>query len=428
MTLLMLQCSLCDAPMMNLANPCRISILLVLVLCSGCIRGLFPLGEPGVAAPPPTRAVQAAPAPAVSPTPAVVQSVAANPERKKKDFVADTGADFTYHNATLTEDVAWSGKVSVRGVLTIAPQATLTVGPGTVVTFRPDDQGTVDGALLVRGRLCVRGTAGQPVLFMPGTRTIAPGDWQGILLLGSEKKNLLEHCRIEGAVTGLEAIFSTVSLKGADIAACRAGVRAKGSLFTSSGGGASGCELGYALLDSESDIRDAVFAGNGTGLLLSGGALRLTLSRFSSNAARALEAKGARLSVLSGSFTGNGSGLVLHSSEGEVTASTVADNLEFGVRLTRSRMRLSGNVISRNTGAGLIADDGDASVWGNTISSNGTYDLYYAGSEDLRVPGNWWGTSSPLKAKKRIYDQEADPQRGRVLMEPWLAEAPGKLP
>jgi len=338
--------------------------------------------------------------------------------------VADAVSDFTYHNTTLTRDVTWNGTVSVRGVLTVAPQATLNIGPGTVVTFRPDDTGAVDGALLVQGRLCARGTAEQPVLFRPGTRTVEPGDWQGILLLGSKKKNLLEQCRIEGAVTGLEAIYSTVSLKSSHVAACRTGLRLKGSLLIASGGGASGCELGYALVDSESDIREAAFTGNTMGLSLSGGALQLVFSGFSSNTVRALEAKGARLSVLRSTFTGNGSGLALDSSEGGITESTVSANQELGVRLTRSRMRLSGNVISRNTGVGILVDDGEAAIWGNSISSNGRYDLYNAGREELRAPGNWWGTPSPPAARKRIYDREQDPLRGAVLIEPCLVTAP----
>lgn len=348
-----------------------------------------------------------------------------SPVKKPRVFEPDGIADYTYHNATLTEDVAWSGKVSVRGVLTIAPQATLTIGPGTVVTFRPDDSGAVDGALLVRGRLNAKGSGAQPVIFRAATRTAEPGDWRGILLLGSEKKNLLEQCRIEGAATGLDAVFSTVSLKDSQISACGTGLRLRDSLLVANGGGVSGCGLGYALINSESDVRGGAFTGNARGLLLSGGSLRLAGSGFSANSQAAVESREARISVAGSSFTGNGSGLVLRSSEGDITASKVSSNREFGLRLTRARMRLSGNVISGNTGVGIMADDGDASAWGNDISSNGKYDLYNGGTEEFMAPGNWWGSPLPSVARKRIFDREDDPRSGAVLIEPCLTAAPG---
>lgn len=417
----MLQCSLCDAPMMNLANPCSICFFLILALCSGCVRGLFPLGGTGAEAQPPAPVSQTVQALS---TPQVTSPVAANPERKRKVYEPDAGSDFAYQNAALTEDVTWSGKVSVRGVLTIAPQTTLAISPGTVVTFQPDDAGSTDGALLVLGRLCAKGTSERPVLFRPGTRTAEPGDWQGILLLGSEKKNLLEQCRVEGAATGLEALFSTITLKDAQFLACETGVRLKGALLAAAGGGASNCGLGYALVESESDIRDAVFSGNTRGLFLSGGALRLASTNFAANAEAALEAKGARLSVLRSAFAGNGSGLVLTSTEGEITSSKLVANRGVGVRLTGSRMRLSGNVISRNTDVGIMADDAEAAAWGNDISSNGRYDLYNAGREDFMAPGNWWGTPSLPEARIRIYDREDDPRNGSVRIEPRLAASP----
>lgn len=437
-SLLTLQCSLCGASMTNLANPGRIGILLILVLCCGCVRGMFlPVGQ-AAATPAHAPVAQAASASSVPAPVAQAQPVAPimpplsdppteawNPVKKPRVFEPDGIADYTYHNATVTEDVAWSGKVSVRGVLTIAPQATLTIGPGTIVTFRPDDSGTVDGALLVQGRLNARGSASQPVLFRPATRTAGPGDWQGILLLGSEKKNLLEQCRIEGAATGLDAVFSSVSLNDSQISASGTGVRLRDSLLVANGGGTSGCGLGYALVNSEADVRNAKFTGNARGLLLSGGSLLLAGSRFSANSEVGVEAEDARLSVARSSFTGNGSGLVLKSTEGDITASNLSSNREFGVKLTRARMRLSGNVISNNTGVGVLAEDGYASAWGNDISSNGKYDLYNGGREEFLAPGNWWGSPLPSVARKRIFDREDDPRSGAVLIEPCLAAAPG---
>jgi len=104
------------------------------------------------------------------------------------------------------------------------------------------------------------------------------------------------------------------------------------------------------------------------------------------------------------------------------------DNLEYGVRLTKSRMRLSGNLIYRNKGVGIMADDGDSAAWGNNISSNGLYDFYNSGREDFRAAGNWWGTSSYAVVKKRIFDKDDEPQRGLVLYSPLLTALPQMSP
>ncbi len=42
-------------------------------------------------------------------------------------------ADLIYKNGIITEDVTWNGNVLVEGGLILAPQATLTMEPGTTV-------------------------------------------------------------------------------------------------------------------------------------------------------------------------------------------------------------------------------------------------------------------------------------------------------
>src|SRR5665647_1626261 len=41
-----------------------------------------------------------------------------------------------YGNRLLSEDTVWRGEVLVEGVVAVAPQATLSIEPGTVVRFR----------------------------------------------------------------------------------------------------------------------------------------------------------------------------------------------------------------------------------------------------------------------------------------------------
>jgi hypothetical protein len=108
--------------------------------------------------------------------------------------------DYAYENATITEDVRWHGVVVVKGALVVAPQATLRIEPGTVVRFMASRGSRQLPRLVVMGRIEGIGTLDHPILF--ASRAAAPvnrGDWGGIVLLSSEKRNLLEQCRIEGA-------------------------------------------------------------------------------------------------------------------------------------------------------------------------------------------------------------------------------------
>ena len=120
---------------------------------------------------------------------------------------AFTKSDISYENITLSEDVTWRGTVLIRGYLVIAPQATLRIEPGTVVRFMKSAITRQLPRLVIMGRIQCNGTAEKPVLFAPNFTDAAKGDWNGILLLASEKRNLFEHCRIEGSEIGLEALF-----------------------------------------------------------------------------------------------------------------------------------------------------------------------------------------------------------------------------
>jgi hypothetical protein len=130
----------------------------------------------------------------------------------------------------------------------------------------------------------------------------------------------------------------------------------------------------------------------------------------------ALSGDGCRMKIQGATVSGNRSGLTLSGCEGAVTGSMLAGNREYGVALTASRLRLRANQISGNGGDGLIVYDGAALAWGNTIFDNAGYDLYNAGNEAFRAPGNWWGLTAP-----RIFDSGG---RGQVLVAPLLANRP----
>jgi len=331
--------------------------------------------------------------------------------------------DFSYRDGILTEDTTWYGDVLIEGGLTIAPQTTLTVKNGTVVRFRESRRSTAHGVLMVQGRIVVNGTANKPAIFSAFDENGAAAGWQGIVLMGSGKKNLIEHCRVEGAETGLDASFSNVTLKNAFFGRCRTGVRMQDSLAVMSGSAFGECGSGLVLYDCEADIRSADFYGNRLGIFAARSSLALSDSRLSGNNLLALKADSCRLGISGNGFIANGSGLCLVASEGAVTANRIAQSAAYGLILTQSRVKVSANDIERNSRVGLLVEDGKGVAWGNLLFANGGYDLYNGGTEDFRAIGNWWGGAVADPAG-RIYDRNLDDRRGRVLYLPILQTRP----
>lgn len=327
-----------------------------------------------------------------------------------------TEAQFTpslrYGDRVLTEDAVWKGVVLVEGAVTLAPQATLTIEPGTVVRFRgKDPSGAV---LVVQGRLVAEGTKESPIVFTSSFAVPAAGDWQGVMLLGSEKRNVLENCRIDGAQTGLEAIFSKLTLKNVRAERNKTGMRFQDALVVMEGGGSSDCDTGLSFSESESTLRDLRVIGNRKGIDAQRSSVYLQDGSLSMNGS-AFSCDDCRVRVQGGAVSDNGRGITLYESEGAVTGVQVSRNSDYGISLTSSRIRVTANQVTGNGNSGLLVFDGSSVAWDNAIYDNG-YDLYNAGKEEFRAPGNWWGAAGP-----KIYDNGG---AGKVLFVPPLAAPP----
>lgn len=410
-----LQPSECDTPMVPCGRFIRFFPLFAVIFSVGC--GLFSSGVGTAADVSSSVPVPAAPAVApVQPSP---------PPKQPVRYETGSDHDRYYQHDTLTEDVVWSGKILVRGGLTVASQATLSIRPGTVVYFVPDQDGALAGSLLVQGRISAVGSVDLPIVFKAATSEVVPASWRGIIVLGSDKRNVFEHCRIEGASVGLDAVYSTVSLVDTSFVSCDTGARLQNSLFQARHGKVSGCAVGYSLIDSESDVRDIAGTGNSVAMSLVRGSLSLKGSSFTANTGSALESHDARVMISGTTFANNSVGLVLADSEGSIEASGIIENREYGLQLLRSRMKIQGNRIYMNTGVGIMTDTGGSVAWGNTIALNGLHDIYNAGTEEFRAIGNWWGSAASGR-KKRIHDRAVDPSRGPVLVEPELSAPPAQ--
>jgi hypothetical protein len=345
----------------------------------------------------------------VAPIPAPIPA----PEPPRRAEAAFKPA-LVYGDRVLSADTVWRGEVLVEGVLVIAPQATLSVEPGTVVRFRR--KGAQAPLLMVQGRIVAVGTKDTPVLFGSTLVPAAAGDWQGILLLGSEKKNQLENCRIEGAETGVDAIFSSVTLKGVRVDHAGTGMRFQDTQVTMEGGGVSESDTALNFTESEATLRNLSLTGNRRGLTALRSSIYLLDGNLSGNQASAFFGDSCRVKVQGGTLLGNGSGITLLGCEGSVTGVKLVMSRTFGLSLAASRVKVSGNVISGNGNNGIIVADGAAVAWDNAIFENAGYDLYHAGVEEFRAPANWWGGVTP-----KIFDNGG---RGRVLYAPVLGSRP----
>ena len=112
-------------------------------------------------------------------------------------------------NHVIDGDVAWSGEVRIRGVVTVKKEGRLTILPGTRVLFEPvdrDGDGIGDGELRVEGGLTARGTDREPILFTSAATEPQTADWKYIYL-DFAREARLAHVISEYAYSGVQVHF-----------------------------------------------------------------------------------------------------------------------------------------------------------------------------------------------------------------------------
>jgi len=95
--------------------------------------------------------------------------------------IVDLPASIT-ENRTLTSDNAYS----IRGIVTVRNNATLTVAPGTVIIGQPGSQPPSVLLVATNGKLVAEGTRSRPIL-MTSSQPVGRrqrGDWGGLIMLG----------------------------------------------------------------------------------------------------------------------------------------------------------------------------------------------------------------------------------------------------
>jgi len=345
------------------------------------------------------------------PVPSGVKAVA--PPGQETDRTAPFPDALHIRGTVYREDVRWQDKVQLDGWVTVAPQATLTITPGTTVRMSPGC------GIHILGRIAVNGSAENPVLITPLSREPSRGEWRGIVLSGSEKKNILQHLRIEGAETALLARFSSFSARDVTISSTVTALQLQESVATLKDARITRNGSGIVAANSELTLDTVRLESNRNGIALRASSLMASDVTLTDNGQNGLTAEDAQVRLERFVVRGSETGARITRGEGTITQSTFRDNVETGCVLSASRIKLNGNRFSGNR-IGLQTGDHLPVLWDNAFVDNTSYNLLYLGEETFYAGGNWFGSASREQSEKTVFSKHA----GAVQTDPLLAADP----
>lgn len=114
--------------------------------------------------------------------------------------------DLVVCGGSITRNTTWQGDIFVTGAVTVEPDVTLTILPGTRVKFqhyrgyREPERRLVMG---VEGSIVAIGTAAQPIYFTSDAADPQNGDWSMLRLISPTGPAQFHYCVFEFAQQGL---------------------------------------------------------------------------------------------------------------------------------------------------------------------------------------------------------------------------------
>ncbi len=321
--------------------------------------------------------------------------------------------DFTYQTYLVNEDSHWKGQVLLDGWVTVAPHATLFIHPGTLIR-------AADGSgLLVQGRLVMKGEADRQIVISSLFSESRSSDWRGIFFIGTDKNNIFEHVRLEGAETAINARFSSFSARQVAISNSLIGVHLQGGTGFLSAASFTSTETGIVVTNSELTLDKVSFERSGRGIVASSSELLAADLLIARSSFTGLSAEQTQLKIERLSAVGNETGARLEKCEGSIIDSTFRDNRESGAVLIASGIKMTGNLFTGNK-TGLQLDDNLPAVWGSAFYSNRSYNFLYLGEEKLYFGGNWFGGAEKGELERTFFSKRP----GAVRLDPVLAANP----
>lgn len=324
-----------------------------------------------------------------------------------------SASGLSYDTTVISEDVTWRGTIRISGSLTIAPQATVRVDPGTRVLFSSPTQKNL-ARLVVMGRIQATGSSDSPVVFAADN-----GKWGGILLLSSMKKNQFENCRIESAEIGIEARFSSLSTIKIHIINSNTAMLLFDSVASSSSDSISQCITAYTSSGSDLELRNSKITNNQQGMQFYNSSVVINNVLVKDNKNCGVLVSNSRLNMTNSIVSENAVGMEVRSGEGEIRLSRFSGNSDAGLRLTSSSLKVTRCQIIDNAGDGIQLHDDRPTIWGNSIYGNSRYNILYTGKDPASIVQNWWGTVDDSTIMRKISDSN-----GGVKTFPFLMASP----
>jgi len=321
-------------------------------------------------------------------------------------------AEETLRDTIITQDTVWRERVTVDGVVMVAPQATLSIRPGTRVSFVGYSSVIARSALVVEGRIDATGTPDAPISFEPASSS----PWGGVTLVDSRKNNRLESVSIRGAAVSLRIIRSHATITDTVVDGGGTGVETIDAVVSMRGGEIRNTDIGISINGGDLTIRGTTISGNGIGVNARSAALTCRETRFIGNRRRGLFTLQTHLLAEDSLFDGNRIAAAFDGGEGVFRRNRVQSSGGDGVHVANARLSIVENLFLRNAGNSLTLRDGLATVSRNLFERGQALDIVNLGTLPLHLPGNWWGD---------------DPQRGGRLggigsidVRPLLTERP----
>lgn len=322
------------------------------------------------------------------------------------------------HAQLLKSDSSWSGAVTVDGGITVGPNATLTIQPGTIVRFAKG------AGIIVQGRIVVDGTPENPIRLTSLFAEPQESDWSGIILAGSEKRNSFKHVVIAGAETAIFARFSAFSASYLDLVNSAVGMRLQSATVNLERTTFAVPLIAVTATNSDLFMERCAITGGQTALQVSSSAVEARELIVNACRLTAVVAAAAQLKFDRVAITASQTAMRLEKCSGSVIGSRFSDNGETGVVLSGSNLLFTGNRLSGNR-IGIQIDDPLPALWANTIIDNSVYNLLYLGEEPIFVGGNTFGDGSASGSDQRVFSKRP----GTLLLTPeFAAEPPAAVP
>jgi len=405
-------------------------------------------------------------------------------EEKVATEVEATTPDEIWRSGWIYEDEIWSGTVHITGDVTVDPEVTLTILPGTLVLFaaHQDDRhgglavprgegepGSNDPAFTLEyarshskmdvfGRLIAKGTPENMIIFTSDSQTPDGGDWVQVHIgYGS----IIEYCILEYARGALDVMQGTGDSVLISNNIIRHNLWTALAIHSSSptvihneiyhSGGHQGIDVigeGSALYIAYNVIKECRGGIN----ILPGTAPIVEYNTLIDND-HGIGMTGPDIFAIiknnvvsspngpSHNFTYNGepvyfssillgrddaiSGISVSDCSPTITHNSISQCNSAGINIMGNSSPIINNNTTTNNHTGILLDEsftGSPRIEANNICDNSYANITLWSAQSVSVINNWWGTVLKTEIEDRIIDTRHNPSFGMVVYEPFLTE------